>query len=104
MKTFVLSGGGNLLRALWPSVSLVTRLGLGLAAVGVLADVIHHVFTHDLHAVEALNIGAIGHILTLAGMVLAMSGVIGAAAASRRRHPRQKGERNAARCCSAAPR
>jgi hypothetical protein len=93
-----------MLRALWPSISTVARFGLALAGVGVLTDVIHHVFTHDLHAAESLNIGAIGHVLTLAGMVLAMSGVIGAAIASRQRHARQKGERNAARCSSAATR
>jgi hypothetical protein len=92
-------------RALWKSIAPVTRLGFAVAGVGVLMDVVHHAFTHDLHALEALNIGVIGHVVTLAGMVLAMSGVIRGAVASRRRHViRQKGERNAARRSSAAAR
>ncbi len=92
-----------MLRTLWEPLSSATRLGLAFAGIGVVADFIHHVFTHHIHAVAVLNIGGIGHVLTLAGMVLAMTGVIHAAAHSRRR-ARQKGERNAARSSSAAAR
>ena len=92
-----------MLRALWRPLSSTTRLGLALAGAGVLVDFVHHVFTYDMHAVAVLNIGGIGHVLTLAGMVLAVCGVIQAAAQSRRR-ARQKGERNAARGSSAAAR
>jgi hypothetical protein len=56
-----------------------------------------------MHPAAVLNIGGIGHVLTLAGMVLAVGGVIQAAAGSRRR-ARQKGERNAARSGTAAAR
>jgi hypothetical protein len=92
-----------MLRALWRSLPSATRLGIALAGVGVIADFVHHVFTHDMHPAAVLNIGGIGHVLTLAGMVLAVGGVIQAAAGSRRR-ARQKGERNAARSGTAAAR
>ena len=90
-------------RTLWRPLPLTARSGLALAAIGVVADVIHHVFTHGLHSADVLHIDVIGHVLTLAGMVLAMSGVIQAAADSRRR-ARQKGETHAARGSSAAAR
>ena len=92
-----------MLRTLWQTLSSMTRLGLALAGAGVVADIVHHVFTHDMHAAAVVNIGGIGHVLTLAGMVLAVGGVIRAAAHSRRR-ARQKGESNAAHSCSAAAR
>jgi hypothetical protein len=69
----------------------------------VLADFIHHVFTPGQHAGKILSIGFIGHILTVAGMLIALLGVIQAAVESRRR-ARQKGERNAARSSSATAR
>ena len=90
-------------RTSWEALSSTTRLGLALAAVGVIADSVHHVFTHDMYAAAVLNIGGVGHVLTLAGMVLAVGGVIQAAAHARRR-ARQKGERNASRRSSAAAR
>lgn len=92
-----------MLRSLWQSVPSVSRLGLFLGAYGVGADFIHHVFTHDLHAGKILHVGFIGHVLTLAGMVLALWGVVRAAADSRRR-ARKKGEHNAARSSATAPR
>ncbi|MGH2758373.1 MAG: hypothetical protein ACRDKJ_02310 [Actinomycetota bacterium] len=90
-------------RSLLRSIPSVTRLGLFLAGNGVLADFIHHVFTADLHAGRVLHIGFIGHALTLAGMLLALWGVIRAATDSRRR-AREKGERNAARSSATASR
>lgn len=84
-----------MLRTLWPATPRATRFGLALAAVGLVLDLIHHTLAD-------LDIAVIGHVLTLAGMVLAMTGVIHAAAASR--HRRQKGERNAARSSSAGAR
>lgn len=92
-----------MLRSIWRSVPSVTRLGLFIGASGVLADFIHHVFTPDLHAGQILHIGFIGHVLTLAGMVLALSGVGRAALASRRR-AREKGGSDAARSGAAATR
>jgi hypothetical protein len=81
----------------------VARLGLVLAGCGIFADVVHHGFTENLHISEALHIGVIGHVLTLAGMLLALSGVVHAAAGSRRR-AREKGEGHAARSSTAVPR
>ena len=83
--------------------NLMTRLGLALAAAGVAFDLIHHLITNDIPAAAILHIGGIGHVLTLAGMVLAVGGVIHAAAEARRR-ARQKGERDAARRSSAVAR
>jgi hypothetical protein len=92
-----------MLRALWRPLGFATRLGLALTSVGVAADFVHHVFTHDMQAAGVLNVGGVGHVLTLAGMVLAVGGVIHAAGESRRR-ARQKGECNAARSSTAAAR
>ena len=92
-----------MLRALWAPLSFATRLGLAIVGAGLVADVVHHVFARDIHAAAVLNIGGIGHVLTLAGMVLAVGGVIHAAALARRR-TRQEGERHAARSSSAAAR
>ena len=100
MKAFALFGS---MRTLWRPLSSVTRLGLTLAGAGVVADTIHHAVTHDLHSTDILHIDVIGHVLTLAGMVLAMGGVIQAAVESRRR-TRQEGETHAARSGSAAAR
>lgn len=90
-------------RALWRSIPSVTRFGLALAAYGVAADFIHHAFAPSLHAGKFLNIGVIGHVLTLAGMVLALWGVIRAAVDSHRR-TQQKGGTNAARSSTAVTR
>ncbi|HYZ91835.1 MAG TPA: hypothetical protein VFA34_05505 [Actinomycetota bacterium] len=92
-----------MLRSLWRSIPPLSRLGLSLTGYGVLADFIHHVFTPNLHAGKVLHIGFIGHALTLAGMVLALLGVISALVESRRR-AKQKGEGNAARSSTAASR
>jgi hypothetical protein len=92
-----------MVRGLWRSVPLIGRVGLGVATVGVAADVIHHVFTHDAGVTRVVDIGLLGHVLTLAGMVLALVGVIRAAADSRRR-ARQKGGSDAARISAAASR
>lgn len=90
-----------MLPALWRSMPSATRFGLALAGYGVIADFIHHVFTPNLHAGKVLNIGFIGHVLTLAGMLMALWGVIHAAVESRRR-AREKGESNAASSSAAA--
>lgn len=92
-----------MLRSFWKSVPSVTRFGLAFAAYGVGADFIHHVFTPDLHAGKVINIGFIGHVLTLAGMVLALWGVIGAAVDSHRRSIK-KGGTHAARSSTAVTR
>lgn len=93
-----------MVRALWRSIPSISRLGLFLASYGILADFIHHVFTPNLHAGKILSIGFIGHALTLAGMVLALWGVIRAAVDSRRRNREKEGENHAARSSAAAPR
>lgn len=92
-----------MLRGQWRSLPSMSRMGLLIAAIGVAFDLVHHVFTHDLHAAEAMQIGFIGHALTLAGMVLALLGVVSAARTSRRR-AKQKGEGDAVRCSPAAAR
>ena len=92
-----------MLRALWRSIPTVVRLGLLVAGLGVIADFVHHVFTHDTHALEHLHIDVVGHALTLAGMVIALSGVVHAAVESRRR-ARKEGGSDAARSCAAATR
>jgi hypothetical protein len=92
-----------MVRSLWRSVPSATRFGLAIAGCGVVADFIHHVFTAELHGGQLVHIGFIGHVLTLAGMFIALSGVAHAAVESRRR-TREKGESNAARCSASAPR
>lgn len=92
-----------MLRSLWSSLPLVSRIGLGVAAAGLAADVLHHGFIHQIDVAQVPDIAFIGHVLTLAGMVLALSGVV-LAAADMRRRVRQKGESNAARSGAAAPR
>jgi drug/metabolite transporter superfamily protein YnfA len=89
--------------ALWRSFPTSIRFGLAVAASGVVADLVHHLFTHELHALEPLHIDVIGHALTLAGMVIALWGVVHAAVDSRRR-AREKGGRDAARSSAAASR
>ena len=92
-----------MVRSLWRSVPAVSRVGLVITAAGVGVDLVHHVFTQDLHAAKVLDIGFAGHVLTLAGMVVALLGVIRAAADSRR-CARQKGGSHAARRRATAPR
>jgi hypothetical protein len=92
-----------MLRSLWRSLPGTTRAGLAFAGYGVLADLIHHVFAPGLHAGKVMHIGFIGHVLTLAGMVLALWGVIRAAVDSHRRI-REKGGKNAARSSAAVAR
>jgi hypothetical protein len=92
-----------MVRAMWRSMPSPTRIGLVLAGSGVFADFVHHVFTHNQHAFEGLQIDLIGHVLTLAGMLIALSGVIHAAVDSRRR-TKQKGGSDAARSCASATR
>jgi hypothetical protein len=108
MKAFVLSGGENpragrlMLRSVWQSISTVTRFGLILGGLGVAADFVHHGFMHHVHFEGVLHIELFGHVLTLVGMVFALSGVARAAVESRRR-TREKGGNDAARIGAAAP-
>ncbi len=92
-----------MVRAHWQSIPRAMRIGLTVVGSGVIADFIHHALTHNLHAVEALHIDLIGHVLTLAGMVIALWGVMYAAVESRRR-ARVKGGSDAARSSAAASR
>ena len=92
-----------MVRSLGRSIPTVSRVGLVITATGVGFDVVHHVFAHDLHVANVLGLGFTGHVLTLAGMVVALLGVIRVAADSRRL-ARQKGERHAARRSAAAAR
>ena len=92
-----------MLRTPWQELSAVTRSGLALALIGVVTDVVHHLFTDGLRVAEVLHVGALGHVLTLAGMVLALCGVVQAAVESRRR-TRQKGGNDAARSSTTAAR
>ena len=92
-----------MVRALWSPLSRATRSGLVLAALGVLADFVHHVFSPDVRVAHVLPIELAGHGLTLVGMVVALGGVVGAARHSRRR-VRKEGGTDAARCSAAAPR
>lgn len=79
------------------------RLGLTVVAIGLAVDIVHHTFTQDIAALRWLGLDVFGHAMTLAGMVLALLGVVRAAADERRR-ARQKGESNAARSGAAASR
>jgi hypothetical protein len=90
-------------RSIWRSLPSVMRLGLILAAFGVFADLTHHIFAPDLHAGKVLHIGFMGHVLTLVGMVIALSSVVRAGASSRRR-ARERGGSNAAYSRAAATR
>ena len=74
-----------MLRALWRSIPAATRFGLALAWCGVIADLVHHVVAPVVHAGQNPHIGSVGHVLTLAGMVVALLGVMHAAVGSRRR-------------------
>ena len=91
------------MRAIWRSLPSLSRGGLLITALGVVADLVHHAFTHDLHAAEAMQIDVIGHALTLAGMVLALMGVVSAVRIARRR-AREKGETHAGSGSAAAAR
>lgn len=88
---------------LWRSIPPVARLGLAVVGFGLFADLIHHVVTHDLHAMEPMHIDLIGHLVTLAGMVIALWGVVHAAVDSRHR-AREEGGSHAARSSAAASR
>jgi hypothetical protein len=92
-----------MLRSTWRGLPLVARIGLSIAALGLAADLVHHVFTHDVHAAQVLAIGFYGHVLTLVGMVVTVAAVVQAAVDSRRR-ARQKGEGNVARSSATATR
>lgn len=92
-----------MVHSLWRSIPSVTRFGLTLAAYGVAADFIHHIFAPGLHAAKVLHLGFIVHVLTLAGMVLALLGVISAAVDSHRR-TRAKGATHAALSSTAVTR
>jgi hypothetical protein len=89
-----------MVRSLWLSVPAISRLGLVIAAFGVGADVVYH---RSTAAMQVMSVGLIGHVVTLAGMFLALLGVVRAAAGSRRR-ARQKGVSNAARSSTTASR
>lgn len=93
-----------MLRSVWRSLPAVTRLGSILGTLGLAGDVIHHALAPNLLAGRALDLGSVGHVLTLAGMVLALSGVVGAARAARRRAREKGGSDAVARVGAAAPR
>lgn len=66
-----------------PGIPVSTRLGFLVLAAGVVIDVAYH-----LTGVSS-RMGVVGHAVTLAGMVLALFGVI-ATAVQLRRHGRQE--------------
>ncbi len=65
-------------RRTFAELPLLMRAGLGLVAVGALVDIGYHVWT-DAPGMGHGSIAFIGHTVTLAGMVVTMIGLVGAA-------------------------
>jgi hypothetical protein len=72
---------------------LLMRAGLGLALLGAVVDIGYH-FATDASGMGHGSIAFIGHTVTLAGMVVTMLGLLGAALKRRpvEAKPRQKGD------------
>lgn len=68
-----------------PGIPVSTRLGFLVLAAGVVIDVAYHLTGVGMSS----RMGVVGHAVTLAGMVLALFGVI-ATAVQLRRHGRQE--------------
>lgn len=75
------------------------RLGFALIAAGALVDTAYHVWWagDDRHA----GVGLLGHLITLAGMVVAIAAVVVTGLRTSARHP-LKGEPDAGRSASAS--
>ena len=80
-------------RRAFADLPLLMRAGLGLAVLGALVDIGHHLAT-DAPGIGHGSVAFIGHTVTLAGMVATMLGLIGAALRRRpdEAQPIRKGE------------
>lgn len=80
-------------RRVFVELPLLMRAGLGLAVLGAIVDIGYHLGT-DTPGMGHGSVAFIGHTVTLAGMLVTMLGLIGAALKRRplEAKPTQKGE------------
>ena len=86
----------NALRRIWRGLPGAMRLGFAVLALGLGADLAYHLAfgiepQHHDHASEAVPFAI--HMSVVAGMALALVGVVGTALDHRRRSPRSEGGR-----------